>query len=393
MEHNLRHLRVFVAAAALASVTRAAEACHLSQPAVTQALGKLEGRVGADLFKRTPQGLFATDLGRLFARRVSRALSHLDAVSAAIAPRLRLTATVSQLRALVALREAENYTLAARRLGVAQPTAHKAVGQLEREATRPLFERTASGIRATRAGEALADAACLAFAELAQADMEVADALGREVGRIVVGAMPLSRSHVLPRAIVRFRARYPRLPIRVIDGPYAELLGGLRRGAIDFLIGALRDPAPIGDVEQTRLFDDSLVLVARPGHPLAGGSAVPTASLAALPCVVSPPGTPARAHFDALIGPDGVASLVETSSLVLMRGLLLASDHVGCISRLQVEADVAGGHLAALPIDLPGTSRPIGITTRRGWEPTPAQAELMAAIRTVGGSSQPDPFQ
>ena len=122
MEHNLRHLRIFLSIAAHNSVTKAAELHHLSQPAVTQALNKLEQRTGAPLFHRTPQGLFVSELGRLFARRVERALAHLDAATASLAPRLKLTATVSQLQALIAVHEAENFTLAARRLGISQPS-------------------------------------------------------------------------------------------------------------------------------------------------------------------------------------------------------------------------------------------------------------------------------
>lgn len=203
MQHNLRHLRIYLAVAAHASVTKAAEQHHLSQLAVTQALNKLERQIGAPLFKRVAQGLFVNDLGRVFQRRVDRAFAHLDAATAAVAPRLKLTATESQLQALIAVRDAENFTLAARRLKIAQPTVHRAVAQLEREAMRPLFERISHGIVATRAGQGLADAARLAFAELTQAEMELSEAMGREVGRIVIGAMSLSRSVVLPAAIAR----------------------------------------------------------------------------------------------------------------------------------------------------------------------------------------------
>ncbi len=57
MRHNLRHLRVFLAIAETGSITRAAEAARLSQPAVTQGLTRLEAALGAALFRRGPQGL------------------------------------------------------------------------------------------------------------------------------------------------------------------------------------------------------------------------------------------------------------------------------------------------------------------------------------------------
>lgn len=33
--------------------------------------------------------------------------------------------------------------------------------------------------------------------------------------------------------------------------------------------------------------------------------------------------------------------------------------------------------------ELPGTSRKIGITTRRGWEPTPSQSDFLALLREL----------
>ena len=43
---SLRHLKLFESVARLSSVRRASEECHLSQPAVTQAIAKLEEQIG-----------------------------------------------------------------------------------------------------------------------------------------------------------------------------------------------------------------------------------------------------------------------------------------------------------------------------------------------------------
>lgn len=387
MKSNLRHLRVFLCVAELGSVTRAAAACNVTQPAVTQATAKLERLAGTPLFRRGPQGTFLTPAGETLAERVRRAFALLDPALSDLAPRLRLTATAAQLQALIAMREAENFTLAARRLGLAQPTVHRAITQLEQEAARPLFERTSYGMVATRPAQALAQAARLAFAEIDQAEGDLADLAGREAGAIVVGAMPLSRSHVLPRAIARFRTRRPTFPIHIHDGPYGDLLTGLRRGEIDFLIGALRDPAPIADVVEETLFHDRLALVARHGHPLLAGTITP-ANLAAFPWVVTFAGTPTRRHFEAIFTSAGLAppeSIVESGSMILMRELLRETDHLGCISRLQVEPELAHGTLALLPFPMAGTDRPIGLTFRADWMPTRAQRDFLIELRAVVG--------
>lgn len=61
MRASVRHLRRFLAVTEKGSITRAAEIGLVSQPAVTQAIAKLEREAGAPLFDRTPQGLFPTE--------------------------------------------------------------------------------------------------------------------------------------------------------------------------------------------------------------------------------------------------------------------------------------------------------------------------------------------
>jgi len=385
MRHNLRHLRVFLTVAETGSVTRAADAAHVSQPAVTQGISKLEAALGVALFERSSRGLFLTTSGEIFRLRAQRALLLLDRVLDEIAPRLQLTLTAAQIDALIAVSDTENFTLAARRLGLAQPTVHRAVSQLEQEAQRKLFERTARGTIATRLGQSLAQAARLALAELSQAEAELADLRSEVTCKIVIGAMPLSRSHILPAAIVKFQRERPAQTILITEGPYMELLSGLRRGDIDFLIGALRHPTPIADIEQTELFHDTAVMIGRPDHPIFESSSPDLAHLAQYPWIVSPSLTPIRDHFDRLFGEQGLAprQLVESGSLILMREILSQTDYLGFASGGQVQAEIARGLVRRIQFDLAATRRPIGLTTRLGWLPTPVQQLLIDTIRSV----------
>ena len=384
ISRNLRHFRVFLAVADLRRPTVAADRCRVSQPAVTQALAKLEREAGGALFERTKQGFFLTRRGDLLRARINRAMERLDAALSEVAPRLVLTATSAQLQALIAMVEAQNFTLAAHALGLAQPTVHRAVTQVEQEAARALFERTSFGMVATRPCRTLAQAARLAFSEFDQAEADLADFDGRDAGRVVVGALPLSRSIVLPQAIARFRSARPNARVTIIDGPYAEMLGGLRRGEIDFILGALRDPLPIGDVVQEPLFEDHLSILARPGHPLTERPEIPLDVLVDHPWTVPRPGTPSREQFDALFaarGMDHPQSIVECGSVLLMRELLLQSDMLGCLSGQQAEAEVRNGLLVRLATKIEWPGRQIGLTFRKGWVPTSAQNVMLEEVR------------
>lgn len=383
MKISLRHLRIVLAVEETRSVTQGAALCHVSQPAVSAALTQIEAALGTPIFERGRGGLILTSAGQAVALRLRRALALLDPSLTALAPRLTRTATVAQLNALIAVTECESFSAAARRLKIAQPTVHRAISQLEGEVGQPLFDRTSHGVIPIRAVRHLAMAARLAFAEVDQAEADVGALAGREVGRMVIGAMPLARTVLLGPAISLFRKAWRTLPVRVIDGPYSELVLALRRGEVDVLVGALRPAAP--DLTQEVLFQDKMAIVARPGHPLATGNAGP-AEMAAFPWVVAAEGTPARDHFAAMFQTAELPvpeSLVETGSMELLSDLVGASDHLGFISARQVARDVARGTLLRLPFQLEGTLRPIGLTTRAAWHPTKAQADMLAALRAA----------
>lgn len=384
ISRNLRHLRLFLAVSDMGSVTLAAGRYNITQPAVTQALAKLELSAGGLLFDRTRQGFFPTARGKTLAGRTRRAFATLDPPLNELSPRLRLVTSHAQLTALIRVCETENFSLAARSLGLAQPTVHRAISQLEQEAGRPLFQRTAFGLVASRAARELAQAARLAFRELEQAEAELAEAEGREVGTIVIGALPMARSVLLPGALAAFRKLRPTHRLQVADGRYDELLTGLRRGDVDLIVGALREPQPIRDIVQTPLFQDSMAILVRNHHPLVGAADLTPARLAQQQWVVPRQGTPARAQFDLFFAAAGVAppaSILEAGSILLMREMLTRGDFLGCISDLQAVAEIRHGLIRRLPVPANWALRPIGVTTRSSWQPTAAQQLLLDLLQ------------
>jgi LysR family transcriptional regulator, regulator for genes of the gallate degradation pathway len=391
---NFRHLRAFREVANTKSVSLASQRVYLSQPAITQAIAKLERTLGTTLFDRHSDGMFTTQAGSLFLDRVNRALDHLRTGSNEAA-RLGLKKnsrrqgnfdqllTTTQLRALVAVSVAKNFSLAARTVGISQPSLHRAARDLERLLEITLFEKTSQGIDLTRAGTLLAQYAKLTFAELQQGFSEVAELQGLDTGQIVVGTMPLARSYILPCAINELTRLRPEVRINVVDGPYVDLLHGLRHGEIDMLIGALRLPPPVDDITQEPLFDDPLVVVARADHPLSSRKNIPLSEIAAYPWAVPRKGAPTREYFETMLAsidaplPTG---LIESSSLILIRGLLLESERLTLISEHQIRHEKHMG-LAPLSIDMQGMKRPIGMTFRRNWRPTATQEIFIQYLR------------
>jgi LysR family transcriptional regulator of gallate degradation len=379
VEANLRHLRVAREVARLGSISAAARSVALSQPAITQAIAALERLYGVSLFNRTNAGVTPTEAGELLAERVERAFVHLREALGDLARavprevsaqrRAERAMTTAQLNALIAVVEQGSFSQAARALGIAQPTVHRAARELEDLLGLPLFERTSFGVQPTREAQRLARGAKLAFAELDQARAELGALSGGETGRTVIGAMPLARSFLLPRALIEFSSAHPRHSVVILEGAYDSLLSNLRHGSADFLIGAARERLPYKDVVQEHLFDDELAIIMRAGHPLAQQKRASPRTLAKYPWIAPRSESPLHEHFDKLFKAAGIPpprSTIECNSLVAARSLLIESDRL---------------MLAALPHPMGRVTRSIALTTRAGWKPTRAQQQLLGILR------------
>ena len=78
MNFDLADLRAFVALAELESFRAAAEALHLSQPALSRRISKLEDALGVRLFDRTTRSVNLTAVGRDFSRKARELLDELE---------------------------------------------------------------------------------------------------------------------------------------------------------------------------------------------------------------------------------------------------------------------------------------------------------------------------
>jgi DNA-binding transcriptional LysR family regulator len=77
---NLKRLQAFRAVFESASVTRAAELLHTTQPATSRMIGDLELELGLALFVRHKRRLIPTAEGRMFYREAERALAAVDQI-------------------------------------------------------------------------------------------------------------------------------------------------------------------------------------------------------------------------------------------------------------------------------------------------------------------------
>lgn len=392
---QLRALRAVAAVARCGSASRAADALHLSQPAVTRAIQAFEADCGVRLFERGGRGMACTPAGQRASRRAQALLAHLalgarhaQAAAGQPAPAHRTPERFAQavapggLFALAALGRGGSEPQAARLLGLTASGVHRALGQLQQLAGVPLLHAWPGGSRLTAAGEALLAQLGLAGAEARALEAELGAWRGEARGRLVVGALPLSVSLNLPGAMAALQRAQPGVELHVLDGTYETLVEQLRRAELDLLLGALRPRPPEGLVEEA-LFDDELAVVAHQSHALFARTGLALADLLAHPWVLPLPGSPADLALAAAFAAQGLPppqGPLRAGSPALTRALVLQTGCLALASRGEAALPEAAP-LKALPLALPGTARRIGALRRAGSEPSPELRRLLQALR------------
>lgn len=390
MLFNLKHLHAAIEIQRLGSITLTAETIHLSQSAVTQGLNKLEAVLGFELFTRSHAGLSATSEGIIFLKRAARAIRFLIDARSLLGhtyrdnPLFLHLMTTGQLRAVKTVVERGSYTRAAEQLNLSQPTVYRAVKDMERLTQKPLFSKSEHGVSPSVHAKRLARQISLFFNEITQGIDEVNNHRGRPGGNLRIGSLPLSRTTIVPSAVVAVTETFPSAKVSIIEGPYREQLDGLLNGQIDMIVGALRSSDTDSDIAQQSLFEDELSIVMKCGHALDNEDEISAKALQKLAWVAPRQGTPARQAFTAFFSRHNLpepSEIVESSSLVATRGLLLESDRVALLSSRQVEIEVRHHLLSVKGQRLEGTQRKIGITFRKSWRPTMLQQAFISLLK------------
>src|SRR5213593_423235 len=165
---------------------------------------------------------------------------------------------LAPLRTLEAIARHGSFSRAARELNLTQPAVSMQVAQLEL----PLLERVGKRAFPTRAGEVLLAHAARAFRELQAGVEHVQELRGVVAGRVRLGTSASISVYLLPRALGRFRARFPAIDLVVVTGTASDIARGLVGNDLD--VGLVSLPLRDRELTVTPFYRDELVAIAPP---------------------------------------------------------------------------------------------------------------------------------
>lgn len=172
---------------------------------------------------------------------------------------------LDQLRYFLQVAKRGNFTRAAEDLMISQSALSRSIQKLEEELGQPVLERKTRSVSLTDAGTLLQGRAQQVLSILEDTKAEITD--DGESGRLRVGAIPTIAPYYLPEILREFSTRFPKATLIVQENTTDHLLKSCTQGEIDLAIVALPIPAKYLEVEE--LFEEELLLVLPPDHPLA----------------------------------------------------------------------------------------------------------------------------
>jgi len=230
----------------------------------------------------------------------------------------------------------QNLSVAARELGVGQPSASASLRRLRDFFGDPLFRSTGRGMRPTPLAEAIAGPVADVLATIGR------DILPRPVFRpetsertFTITTSDIGVLIFVPPILRRLREAAPNVSLRCVSPPHHEVEDDLERGHVDLAIGYFPDLSG-PDIVTQDLFDHPFTCIARSDHPQIGETLSLKQFLAADHLVVSQHGR-SQEIFERRI-----------RELKLERRVLLHLPHFMSVPQLVAASDM----IATVPLSL-----------------------------------------
>ena len=284
------------------------------------------------------------------------------------------------LTAFLAVAESGSFSTAAERLFLTQPAVSKRIAQLEQQLGTRLFDRVGRRIRLTEAGEALLPRARQVLLDLEDMSRAISNLTGTVSGTLRIGTSHHIGLHRLPPVLRHFSREYPevKLDIHFIDSEEAweaVLHGDLEMGVVTL------PPQPDPRLHSQAVWQDPLVFMAAPEHPLARLERVPLETLTGYSAILPSPVTFTRRIVESLFEEQALTLNISMSTNYLETIHMMVSIGLGWSVLPETMLDDS---VVRLNVDTALPVRRLGVVTHPGRSRSNAAGAFLDILNSGG---------
>ena len=291
-----------------------------------------------------------------------------------------------QLRHLAAVVQEGTFIRAATVLNTSQPALSKSVRLLEHAIGAKLLERGRHGAKPTPYGKALVSRYMRIEAELRAAGRDMEALKGLNQGHLAIGTTRTVASYLVPTAVAALKAAKPKIDVQIVEDRPAKLVDALRNRRLDVIVGPIYGDSIGEDITEEFLFESHLVVVTRPGHPIARRRHVTLTDLTAYQCVGDDGDNTVATQIQLLLKANrmvGLECAIRSNSREANKDIIRHSDYFGLFPDLGVAADVKAGLLRVTKLKATGNAWPFGVRWRREGAANQVMSAFIQQLKTA----------
>jgi DNA-binding transcriptional LysR family regulator len=239
----------------------------------------------------------------------------------------------------------QNFSKAARHLGITQPAVSQQIRRLERAVGHRLFLRDGRRLVLTETGQTL-EAFAGRIVQLVDAARDALDrASDLQTGHLKMGASRTAGAYYVAGILDRFKRRYPSVRVSLSVGNSQTIVAGILDFTLHAGLVAGRPESP--HLVSRPLIRDRMCVVLPPRHPLARRAVLSVADLRACPMVLREPGSSTRHLVEQAFAASGltVEPSMELESNEAIKSAVADGIGVAVMAHAAVAQDLASGRL------------------------------------------------
>jgi LysR family nitrogen assimilation transcriptional regulator len=284
--------------------------------------------------------------------------------------------TLRQIQAIIAVCEEGSFTRAAARENATQSGLSQHVSAVEKLLGVRLFDRSATGVTPTPAGQRYYRRCIDAIGMLELAKEEARGRADIVSGTLRIGLMPTFTRAALAPTLEHFVLAHPDVQVRVVEAYSGMLTDQVLSDQLDFAIV----PAFEGrtGLKSRLILRDREVLISGRGSPFKPLAPVRLSDCAPLKIVAPGPDNIRRRNLEIYVQSHNVAieTMIEMDAMMATFDFVARTDFVTVLPGLICVNDIGKGEFTINPIDPPLYAEFIVITPARRTLSTPARLFL-----------------